>query len=63
MCGSSLFRDHIGSGFLAIAAGTLDQPTGSQTVRHIFTADRADCYDITDDLDQLPESMLAAPPL
>lgn len=61
ICGSSLFWDRIDSGFLAIAAGTLDQPTGLKTVRHIFTADHADYYDITDDLDQLPGSMLAAP--
>lgn len=60
LCGSSLFWDKDGRGFLAIAAGSLDQPTGLATVRHIFTADRADYYEITDGLEQLPGSMLAA---
>lgn len=60
VCGSSLFWDKDGRGYLAIAAGSLDQPTGLSTVRHIFTADRGDYYEITDGLEQLPGSMLAA---
>jgi len=58
-CGASLFWDKDGRGFLAIAAGSLDQPTGLRTVRHIFTADRGDYYEITDGLEQLPASMLS----
>lgn len=57
-CGSSLFWDKDGRGFVAIAAGSLDQPSGLTTVRHIFTADRGDYYEITDGLEQVPGSML-----
>ncbi|MGE0653811.1 MAG: GFA family protein, partial [Alphaproteobacteria bacterium] len=57
--GSSMFWDKDGRGFLAIAAGALDQPTGLATVGHIFTADRGDYYEITDGLEQNPGSMLA----
>lgn len=62
ICGSSLFWDRDGRGFLAIAAGSLDQPSGLATVRHIFTADRGDYYEIADGLEQLPGSMLPASP-
>lgn len=62
VCGSSLFWDRHGSGYLSIAAGTLDRPTGLKTVRHIFTAERGDYYEITDGLEQLPGTMLAARP-
>jgi hypothetical protein len=61
ICGSSLFFDKDGRDFVAIAAGTLDRPTGLSTVRHIFTAERADYYEITDGLEQLPGSMLPSP--
>lgn len=61
-CGSSLFWDRDGRGFLAIAAGSLDQPTGLRTVRHIFTADRGDYYQITDGLEQVPGTMLTSTP-
>jgi hypothetical protein len=61
-CGSSLFWDRLGSGFLSIAAGSLDQPTGLRTVRHVYTAGRADYYEISDGLEQLPGTMLSAKP-
>ena len=38
-CGSSLFFDRIGKNRIAIGAGTLRQPTGLATAKHIFTAD------------------------
>lgn len=60
-CGSSLFWDRVGGGFLSIAAGSLDRPTGLRTVRHIYTAERADYYEITDGLEQFPGTMGAAP--
>lgn len=60
ICGSSLFWEPIGSGRVSIAAGSLNKPTGLRTVRHIFVADKADFYEITDGLEQLPYSMTAA---
>lgn len=60
ICGSSLFFDKDGRDFVAVAAGTLDRPTGLATMRHIFTADRADYYEITDDLEQFSGSMLSS---
>lgn len=56
-CGSSLFWKREGAARTSIAAGTLDQPTGLRTVRHIFTEDLADYYVITDGLPQLPKGM------
>lgn len=56
-CGSSLFWDRDGAGHVAVAAGTLDRPTGLSTVRHIFVADKGDYYELTDDLEKLPGSM------
>ncbi len=52
-CGSSLFwhadrldehKDRI-----AVAAGSLDEPTGLKTVEHIFVKDRGDYYEIPED--------------
>lgn len=56
-CGSSLFWRRLGSDILSISAGTLDQPTGLKTVRHIFTEHVADYYAITDGLEQLPRGL------
>ncbi|MGE0716846.1 MAG: GFA family protein [Alphaproteobacteria bacterium] len=56
ICGSSLFWDGSAEDTLDIAAGTLDAPTGLQTVRHIFTASKGDYYAIADGLPQFPES-------
>ena len=56
-CGASLFWEPRGGGHTAVAAGTLDRPTGLRTVAHIFTADKGDYYDITDDLAQWPGTM------
>ena len=50
-CGSSLFfdpppqRDWIG-----IAMGAFDKPTNTKLGLHIFTADKGDYYEITDDV-------------
>jgi len=49
-CGASLFWEPAGEGRLAIAAGSLDAPTGLKTVRHVFVDDAADYYEITDGL-------------
>ena len=34
----------------SITAGTLDLPTGLRIDSHIFTADKSDYYEITDDV-------------
>jgi hypothetical protein len=45
-CGASLFWRADGRETISVAAGTLDQPTGLETVAHIYTHDRADYYSI-----------------
>jgi hypothetical protein len=45
-CGASVFWRADGRPTVSIAAGTLDQPTGLRTVAHVYTADRADYYEI-----------------
>ena len=52
-CGSSLVWERIDAPSISISAGSLDQPTGLRTVRHVFVADKADYYEITDGLEQL----------
>ena len=56
-CGSSLFWEPGGKGYVAVAAGTLDEPTGLETIRHIHVADKGDYYEIADGLEQLPKGM------
>jgi hypothetical protein len=59
ICGSSLFWEPSNEGRIAIAAGCLDKPTDLHTIRHIFVADKGDFYEITDGLEQWPNSMMA----
>ena len=52
VCGSSLFwrsdrREHV-----SIAAGSLDDSSAVRLAEHIFVADKADYYDLTDGLRQ-----------
>lgn len=63
ICGSSLFWEPVGTGRVSFTAGSLDQPTGLETVRHIFVADKGDYYEIHDDLEKLSGTMLNARPL
>ncbi len=56
-CGSSLFWDRLDSPYLSVAAGSLDQPSGLTTARHIFVGEKADYYELTDGLPQLPRGM------
>jgi hypothetical protein len=49
-CGASVFWERVDEPDVAIAAGTLDPPTGLATVGHIFVADAGDYYAIADDL-------------
>ncbi|QCN96624.1 GFA family protein (plasmid) [Azospirillum argentinense] len=54
-CGSSLFWNGDESDLLDVAAGSLDQPTGLATLRHIHIADKADYYTIDDGLERFPQ--------
>lgn len=56
VCGASLFWQRQDTADIAIAAGTLDQPTGLETAGHIFTADKGDYYHIADSAPQWPGS-------
>ena len=49
-CGSSLFFAPLGEGRLAIAAGSLDQPSGLEVIGHEYVANKADYVRIDDDL-------------
>jgi hypothetical protein len=56
-CGSSLFWDPRGSGpNIAVAAGTLDSPTGLRTIGHVWVSQAGDYYEITDALPQFEKS-------
>jgi len=56
-CGSSLFWDPRGSGTnIAVAAGSLDGPTGLKTLGHVWVVQKADYYEITDGLPQFEQS-------
>ncbi len=48
-CGSNMFWDG-GGEEINICAGSLDQPTGLKLVKHIYVEDKADYYEIDDDL-------------
>lgn len=54
-CGASLFWDATARDYVAVAAGSIDPPSGLKTVGHIFTAHKGDYYEITDGLEALPE--------
>jgi hypothetical protein len=49
-CGSSLFWHPSGAPAIAIAAGSLDAPTGLRTVAHLWTSRQSDYYEIGDRL-------------
>jgi hypothetical protein len=56
-CGSSLFWDAPDRPTTAIAAGTIDEPTGLRTIYHIYTDTKGDFYDLPDDgLPRYPRS-------
>lgn len=54
-CGSSLFWQPTAEARIAIAAGTIDGPTGLAVARHIYCADKGDYYDLPADIPCLPE--------
>ena len=49
-CGSTLFWSPDDAGYVAIAMGALDPPTGLKIARHIFAGDKSDYYDIGTDV-------------
>jgi len=53
-CGASLFWDGEGRDYMAVAAGSLDDATGLETLRHIYVADKGAYYQIDDGLEQRP---------
>lgn len=50
-CGSSLYF-RAADGSFSVEAGAIDGPTGGRLTGHIFTADKADYYDLDDGLPQ-----------
>ena len=55
-CGAGLFWHRGGAERIAIAAGSLDQPTGLKLAKHIYADDKGDYYEIADGVPQLPGS-------
>lgn len=49
-CGSSLFWHPKGQGRIAVAAGSLDDPTRLNTIGHVWISQISDYYEIIDDL-------------
>ncbi len=49
-CGASLFWEPRGQDFIAIAAGSLDPPTGLKTIGHIWLDQAGDYYELSDEL-------------
>jgi hypothetical protein len=54
-CGSSLFWHPRGEDRIAVAAGSLDEPTNLQTLGHSWVSEKGDYYEITDDLQKYVE--------
>jgi len=52
VCGSNLFWQATDGDYVAIWAGSLDDPTGIRAVEHIFVASKGDYYQISDGLPQ-----------
>lgn len=51
-CGASLFWEPLAADYVAIACGTLDEPSGVKLTGHIFVASKGDYYEIADGLPQ-----------
>jgi len=51
-CGGRLFWEPLGQGRMAVAAGSIDQPSGLETLGHIFVAEAADYYEFADGLER-----------
>jgi hypothetical protein len=57
VCGSTLFWHGTGRDYVAIAAGSIDGPTGLKLVQHIFTADKGDYYELDDGLERSAQGL------
>lgn len=55
-CGSSLFWERIGSGQMSVTAGSLEPPTGLETVLQIFAEDAGDYYRLDSSVPTRPRS-------
>lgn len=56
VCGSALFWKADGYKYTSIMAGSFDQPSGLKIGVHIYCADKADFYEISDDAPQFSGS-------
>ena len=56
LCGSSLFWEALDQPWTGIIAGTLDDSGRLKTIGHIFVAEKADFFEITDDLPRFDHS-------
>lgn len=54
-CGASLFWKEYGRDVIEVAAGALDAPTGLETEKHIYVAEKGDYYLIPQDEPQFDE--------
>jgi len=50
MCGASLFYRHKDKSYIAVAAGSLDLPSGLSMVEEVFCHEKGDYYGLTDGL-------------
>jgi len=57
ICGASLFWKPAHGRHLAVAAGTLDSPTGLTTIAQIYTRDAGDYYELSDGLPEYPGTL------
>ena len=55
-CGSGLFWEQFSQDAMGIIAGSLETPTGLETIGHIFVSEKSDFYEIDDDIRQFPGS-------
>lgn len=58
-CGSSLFWHPRDQDTIAVAAGSLDEPTHLQTIGHVWVGQISDFYEICDDLPQFERGWAA----
>ncbi len=56
-CGASLFWKPVSEPRIAVAAGSMDAPTGLRTTKHVFVDDAGDYYEFTDNLEKIPGTM------
>jgi len=56
-CGSTLFWDDGSRPYVAVAAGSLDEPTGIVMTAHVFMSGKGDYYEIDDGLPQHRHAM------